>query len=440
MKKLLALLLALCLPCYAVADAKQLSIQVETDHALFPPMLASIFQHMEDAETLAHFIDAIVDGLNLKFRVQEDMASVSLTVQESEIADVLLLHQDGQHFLTSSLLPGYAIASPKASVMSGDMQKASKTTDSLFTSLLTWLDSREPTYIRGVFQGDAYEDGTLCSTTTITADDVTSILSAIGVDAEWTKIQSFLRAFELDTLRPTLNDNDMPSNYEEWQIMLRLVMNDHREAVGLSATLFCDEVQTATVSLGFHKQGFRIVAGMGLARENYWWEFSASNVQKENVTAWSGISREWTADKHNSFSYVSANLAPKASAILHCSITAAGERYLWDADMFLGNTRSPDKRVFTFNGMYQPAGALMNYSFTLGQPDSEVLKISVELSDVEGMTASLKELDVCELSGNSDALLAEKLAEQFVAGLLARLIKILPLDVLLDLNPLFMQP
>lgn len=443
MKRILALLLALLLPGCAVAETYGFSLSVDVDEAAFvscvkPTLVRESQLAAYDPDVLAAVLAKCLNGLDVEVKSQEDAASLKVSLSKGDMLDLTCHATDEALYYTSPMLAGHALWAEMdaedeideliaktdwKSVMSGVME-----------SVENWLSNFEPTVSGGVFDGDAYEDGTRCITWSLTDMDIAALqdgmmtdelrgfireLGSIGLDAA-----ALLGGF--DALNARVADEDT------YLYILRAVTNDAGEFVGASLTILEENTQVATASLGMKGNAIKLVVGLGLHEQNYWWEFSAKQTQQENISYLSGISREWVADKAESFSYVSATNAPLATYQLRCTLTRTGERILWDGSLSMGS-ESSSTPLCSIKGSYSPANGAFDCSVALGGK-VPFLRLNIRFGQVEPIPAMDASLKLCSMTSNADAALFAELTDKFAAKFMARLIKLLPMDLIMTLE------
>ena len=151
--------------------------------------------------------------------------------------------------------------------------------------------------------------------------------------------------------------------------ILRVAENEAGEFCGLSMTILREMHQIATASLGVTGKGIKMVIGLGLSDNNYWWEFTANRRQRNSMTTLSGVNREWVADKEMDFSYVSAKVAPVSNLDWHCYITKSGKRYLWDASIYEDLDQAGYRYLMSSDGKVNTNTNELDFTIALGDSD-----------------------------------------------------------------------
>lgn len=412
MKKLVALLLVLMLPCGALAETFKLTIKTEMGEAFVDELSRMLAPKKEDtpfeseADLILQIAQRIINGFALEMTMQDDAATVRVRMVGDELMDLSIHTQDGMSYMTTSLLPGYALAERASSStnVTPDTDWA-KLADSAENAFRAWLSERAPVITYGAFSGAAYEGGVRCFTWTFTEEDIAALLSDLlsgevrVVVAPWL-LSAGLNAGDtfswIDNMLKSADDG-------EYSYILRLVDDAEEEPVGVSLTVLREETQIASVSIGAGEVE-RIVIGLGMQTENYWCEFTLNRTSLGNMTEYSGISREWAAPKEQSFAVVQASSEPKT-------------QYRWG-----------------FTSKQLDEASKWNFAIFPVIEDAEqtaLLAVEVGLEPAEAIAFMPDGLTVC---ADTDTEKYDTLMNQFSAALAARMIKLLPMDLIIRLN------
>lgn len=450
MKKLFAFLLVMLMPLSAMADPYSFSLSIDTDDVLFPITLKQMLMSETEAltdeqvESYAALLQYLTDGFALRVTFQEDAASLVAEVSGKQLLDIVAHTANGAMYLTSSLAPGYALVQKSGFSVEGkqDLLSAYEVIDwtnvgeSVAHTFRTWLSEQEPAVAYGAFVGDAYEGGAVCTTWAFTDSDIAALVSALttnevqggyklcssmGIDAE--QLLTYL-----DKRNAEVADADI------YMYIVRMVEDQRGNLRGLSFTIIEDVAQVATLSLGFTSNTLSIVGGLGLAEENYWWRFTARQSQRNNVTFLEGVSQEWLADKQQTFATVAATCAPLTDLAWQCNIAKSGKRYLWDASLFEENDLSNIRNVYlSSQGTVMPYENTLDGTLTIGYTPEIPLEIGFSYCPAEAIEPLDASLVMCDISNEADAALLQDITERITAACIARLIKILPADIVLTM-------
>ena len=416
MKKLLAILLALLLPLAAAADSDGICITVETEEAAFLQFAKALLMldPAMDAATAAQdaaLFQKLLDGLALDMTVQDNAAEMELRIGEQRLID-MTVYDDGQGtYLTSSMLPGYALkttaAAPAADAAALDQIDWAGALQSAYPAAEAWLSSLEAQESRGVFIGDAYEGGVKCKTWTITDMDIAALVAAVMTEDVRTAVETLLSANGLDgkALIQQLDElNDKVAEDNSTVYILRAVTDGQDGLVGLSLAVVQNDVQVATASLGTEDASVRLVIGLGLQQENYWGEWTFTPVYDADA-AWAlkGTVREWSGSKDEAFASVSAEKEPVLAHDWLFRLHEAEDAYACE--------------------------------FEIGFRGETALRINLSVSPAEDIPTMDANLQICDTDDSGDQELHQKLLNQFSAALMARLIKVLPLQTIHEMNP-----
>ena len=447
MKKVLALLLVCMLPFAALAETYGVSISIDTDETLFSDYLKSALAEFPDAaadpqlDLYMRLIQQLLDGVTVDVAVQEDAVSVALQIGGGTLLDAIFYEVDDQLVITSSLLQGYALTeNVESDATTQDAMLQELDWDVLGTQVngtfSNWLYELETLVTTGQFVGDAYDGGTKCTTWVLSDKDIAALMETILSGDVRDAVSNVLTAMGFDAQNTLLEldaANARVRKENAYQYLVRAVHDDQNQLKGCSVTVYGDSVQLATFSLGVQEKGICIVFGFGVQDQNYWCELTVNARERNNMTFLSGQCMEWTAPKELRFAYVKTAVEPVSNQEWYCNITKSGQRYLWDASLYEGD-KADYAYYFSSEGTANPSAATLDCSFSVG--DSPYVPLTLKLK--AGPVEALPELDAtlarCSLSDPADAALLQSLAEQMYSKLLARLMKLIPLDLLLQLT------
>ena len=435
MKKLLALLLALLLPLCAAAETYGFSIQVQVDETNFMGAVQNVLTNggvdVAAAEKQAELMKQLVDGMGLQLKFDDSAFSLVFQLCGSRLFDLTAYEQGEMTLVTSSMLAGYALAetaeSQESTIPQSEWDAAAQ---SVAATLLSWLDDVEKTESAGMFVGDAFEGGTKCTTWTLDdkmlsqlidemlTEDVREVLSAMYEEMG-------LEAAEILANLDKVNKDAALNN--RYAYVLRAVENEEK-LVGLSLTVLQGDEQAATISIGFKENGITAVIGLGLEKQNYWCEFSSEWTDYEDNNSVIATVREWAASKDDAFAYVKGATAP-ANAIewtFNAIPDAAG--YSWNSALHANG-----EVLLNANGTAVPEEKTYNGTIIFGTDVKPLLNISFAMQPTDAIPEMDTSLVICSASDPADAELFEKLSNQLVAAISARLLKILPMDLILQM-------
>ncbi len=454
MKKLLALLLAAILPVMAVAEPIGVTVSVKTDEAQFTQRLQTVLQSdwlavpAEEANVYARLVHHLLNGLDVQFTIQEDAASINAAVAGTTLLDAAVYMTDTASSITSSLFGDYVlveeVVDDEAEDAFADAVAACDWTsisDGMNAALEQWLEGLDSVTTQGAFEGDAFEGGTWCTTWLVQDMEIAELVSAIVTEEAREAAALILNALNLDavTLLAQFDaKNNQVAKDNTYMYLVREVGNED-STVGYSMTIFQDNVQIATISLGSMENGICLVVGLGMDEQNYWWEFTATVSELWNVTHYSGQSREWVADKTETFSYVSAVNVPVSEYSWQCSVTEMAASTLWNGALYQGSTAEADARICAVSGFAMPSSGSRTCSVEFGPADAAWLTLDVNLSPVDEMAPLDAALQPCSLTDAADVELLDQLAERFATLLLVRVMKVIPEELLTELNLLTLQ-
>lgn len=447
MKRLLALLLALLLPGCAVAETMGVSVSVEVDEAVFAAYVKQALQTLPevaayDLDALSAAVAKCLNGLSIESSAQDDATAVKLRLGNGELLNMTFHTTKDAIYVTSPMLSGYALWDALRIDHEAEAELAETDWKSVGISaakaLSIWLEDIEPTVMQGMFDGDAYSGGTQCITWMLSDMDMAALISALATEEVRAAFVNLMKVVtgldgskllaQFDALNARVADEDT------YLYIVRTVTNDANEFVGASLTIMDEVAQIATCSLGVTGTAVKLVVGLGLSEKNYWLELNGKYSRQENITYLSGTSREWLAAKEESYSYVSATNAPLASYVLRGSLTHSGERLLWDGSISLG-TEAASEYICSVSGSCMPESRKIETSISLGgYGASAPLRLMLDVGSVEEISPMDSTLKLCSVTSVADAALYDELTQKFAASLIARFIKLLPMDLIMTIN------
>lgn len=440
MKKLLALLLAMLLPLYACAECSGFSFTVTTDETSFLQLMKEALLLADptvDASTVeneAKLLQYLVNGFGVNASAQEDAFSLELLAGGQRLIDLVAYETEEEVLLTSAMLPGYVLVEENA--RDGEQLAVLNEVDWLalaanaYTDVSKWFADLQHTESRGAFDGDAYEGGTRCTTWVLTDKDIAALISTLLTEDVRNAFKLWLEASGVDAadLLDWFDEKNAQVAQEgQYSYMLRLVRDGEDVPVGASLTVLNAGEQLATVSLGFLPEGMRLVVGLGLNAQNYWWEFAANAKAEGGLATLYGMSREWAADKQDGFSYVSAAVEPAYACAWQCDFTETEDGFTWLASVTEG-----EACILSSQGEVDASGMAGKVAF--GPANAAVLNVEFRVGEAEAIAPMAEDLTRCSSSDPADGALYTELTQKLLASLTARLLKVVPLNLLMNLG------
>lgn len=444
MKKLVALLLALLLPVCALADTFEVTMEVQTAQALFSALVnQSVQKHTGiegvSSESVAKLLQALLGNTKITAVTQENASAVSITLNGNSFLDATIYLSGGESLMTSSLIPGYVLVEDVSSASAAEAENEKKIAEDVQNAFVAWKETLPVETVHGVFSGDAYTGGTVCTTWTIKDSDIAALMTAImtpelremieqHVEAEAAGEDGILSAFDAANARV--------AEENKYTYTIRCVADDEDRLVGFSATVFDEAAQVATFSLGKSEKNIRAVIGLGLKQENYWAECVLTESQRDQTTFFKGEMREWTADKSESFAYVTEANAPAMSYLLNCIMTKSGQRELWDGHVYLGTKANAGKEVLSFSGSMNKANQSFETKCSLVENQQSMMTFSLSKKPAAEIMPPDASLVRCAETDPAQGELYEKVNQEFVFAITMRLMQIIPFDLLLKMDGL----
>lgn len=449
MKKVLALLLACMLPFCAVAETYGISVSIDTDETLFTNYLKEALLELPDAsespqmDLYIRLIQKLLDGFGLDFAWQEDAVSAAVKLGGVIFLDAEFYEQGEQMLVTSSLLEGYALEDDvRLDHSYEEAQQMLKQldwhqlTETMCSSFQAWLNGLEPVITYGQFAGDAYEGGTECTTWALDDADIAAMVEAVFTAEMCDALSALLNAlgFDASEVQHELEAvHARVQNENAYRYLLRIVRDDVGAIIGCSLAVYSAAALLGTVSLGIEEKAVRLVFGCGVQEKNYWCEMTAKVKNVNQLTFLSGQCLEWMAEKEQRFSYVKASGVPVSNQEWYCSLTKSGQRTLWDACIYEGD-KTQYGYCLSSAGAINPSARTLDCSISVGDSPYIPLTLNVKAGPVEAIHAPDASLLRCSMSDPADASLFQELVERMSSVMMARLMKLIPLDIILQLS------
>lgn len=449
MKKVLALLLACMLPICAQAETYGLTMTVDTDETLFADALRVALAELPEAaqdpqkDTYVSLIQQLLDGLTLDAALQEDAVSLAISLDGGSLLDVTFHDEGNQMLMTSSLMAGITLADEYEQLTQAEESAQAMLNDldwahlwSLVTACFNaWQNGLEPMVTHGQFVGDAYTGGTKCTNWAFTDQDIAALVTQLCSGEVREAVSAALTASGFDAQQALAALDDASARVEAnnaYQYLLRVVHNDADEMVGCSLSVFSGMAQLATASLGIQEGEGRLVIGFAVQDQNYWCELAISADESEGRTLLKGHCMEWLADQQQCFAFVKVAANPVSHQAWQCSISHDDQQYRWDACFYDGS--DPEKVYLSSQGAYAMDADTLDCSISLGKSGNAPLTLLLLASPAEAIAEPEATLTQYSLDDPADEAQIKALAEQVSATLMARLIKLLPLELLLQLS------
>lgn len=448
MKKLLALLLALMLPLCAAAETYHATFSVAIDDAVFSACIKDLLRRFpgvpaENQDRYIRAASSLLNNLQLNMIVQEDACSLDLTLNGNPLMDLIAYSQTNISYITTSLLPGYALSEkndPGASLSTVnqlDDAAIAAVAFSIENAVSAWLSQLESTVSHGAFVGDAFDGGSVCTTWVLSDKDVADFVSALATDEARAMVAQLLREAGSDASMVFSQFdamNERVASGTEYLYILRVVEDDKKEFVGLSLTVLKERSQLATVSVGREEDGLRAVIGLGLTDRNYWREYVIHT--RPGETGWEAACavQEWIADKAESFSYVRAANVAVESRLWECAVVQTDGRTLFRTDLYAGNLADDDHKQLTYTAEWTEHAQTFSGELCLLYGTTTPLKISLIMNPTNPIPPMDSSLIICATDDAQDAELAAELNTSLTFELSRRMLMAIPLDVILLLG------
>ncbi len=451
MKKLLALLLAFLLPCCAFAESRAVTVRISTDDTVFAAYAKEILQRLpgftaEMREKYVQVLRALLKDTRFTAIAQADAESVDISIGGKPLLDFVVHSQGNAFYLTTSMLPGYALLEKNSDSQlsqNGPSQlneaALSAIAASVENAVSAWMKNLEPTVSYGSFQGDAYSGGAKCTTWLLRDKDIAALVSAMATEEVRAAVTQVLRESGVDAVQllQQFDDmNDRVAKANAYMYILRVVHDEEDRFIGLSLTILEGVEQLATVSFGKQQKELRLVIGLGLKTQNYWREYILQGGQENDLLDFKGFTREWVANKAETFSSVSGTNMPVQTFSWSLNLSHSDSRYLWEASLYEGVTSDADRKLISCTGSFMPADKALEADLSLVKSASTPLKMQLAVKSAKEIPPLDSSTVICSASNPADAERYAELNRQLSYELTRRLVTLLPLDLLLILSDL----
>ena len=438
MKKLLTILLALLMPLGAMAETYAVTLDLQTGgdaflQAVQEAMLRNGADENEDLAGNAKLLQRLLDGMGLDLAVQEDAFAMEVRLAGERLIDMNVYLQGQDLLMTSQMIPGYALTATRETPKEAYTLEQTDWVGvalSVLPAVNEWCNALYTTESYGLLVGDAYEGGTKCTTWMFDDQAVAKLVKALLTEDVRAALTTLLASMDLDgasVIRQIEESTEQVAQNNLYTYLLRWVQDEQNQTMGLSLTVLAENEQVATVSIGSLEDGFRVVLGLGLQQQNYWSETTIQGGTENGVLQLTCRSREWAAAKDDAFAYICAAKEPETD------FEGQFEMYngAWQLSM-----KESGKRILAAEGTVDANTGVLDGTVLIGPENAHLFTIAFTLGragEIPAMDATLTKVSMTEAA---DVEQFEQVVQKLSASLMARLIKLLPLQLLLEMNPI----
>lgn len=320
MKKFLALFLAalmLTLPMDVKAESVAFSVTLDVaEGAVDNTALAEGLQALtglngKAAETLSAAVFKLLDGCGIQAAWQEDAIRIGLQFGGAEMLDLTAASRQETLYLASSLFPQHTItmAVPGAQPVQINFDGVA---DEVRDSVTAWLTEQRHSTSKGAFSGDAYDGGVSCTTWNL--DDAALAALAFRV-LQGEKINACLTsAFGAEVVANW--QKQIADVADQHAYILRIVCDESDNVIGLSVVVLRGAQQIASLSAGLRDGRIKLVIGLGLKEQNYWFDVEGQLLYQGDIWQFQGVSHEWLAPRDETYGYAAATATPVSAFTL----------------------------------------------------------------------------------------------------------------------------
>ncbi len=447
MKKFLALLLTMLLPVCAMAETNEFGLYVDTDEVYFPMLAKQLLPDglnmpADVSDLFVSMVQKIVNGLRVFVSVQEDAIDLEVQLAGQSLVDLTTYECQDATYCTSSLIPGYALVEKKTAELPAadavnqiDWKKAA---DSAARAADLWFANMEPMKETGLYVDDAYVVKGECTAWTLGDKDIAALLSALATEEVRQAVSLSLSAMglEADAVWNWFDARTASVADEDRYLYALYILKDEAGAIGGISLDVYGETATemlATVSLGL-VDGINLVVGLGLEEENYWWQLYADVQEQSDILVVSGVSREWSGIKGHDFAGIQENATPEFDAIWQFGVLENETSAIWEGRICRNDEEQ--ETLLSTEGIRTKETSAWDAVICLGGRDKAGLTLSMNY----GPTGPIPPMDSgLELCASTDQQYSE-LMDQMTSAVAARMIKLLPMDLILKLNQRLQTP
>ena len=439
---LLCVILGLGTAAGALADQGwNMDITYRADAAEVEKLFGDLAAELGDAASMGAAFAEMINSLHVTGSGDASGMSAAVSIGDTALADLALRFADGRYQFASNLLPATVVdvtdtlttaaqsLGQNANLSAALAASAAEQSEQIAADVTAWMGGLQATSDYGIFTGDAYTGGVLRSTMNLTDRDVallgimlinrldgTAAAAEAGLD--WNEIKSNL------TARLT----DMGAR-NTGRYTVSTVSNDAGRPVGLSVTVYRENEQVATLSVGFDGEMNvnAAVVSFGSGDQVYIVDWNGTIVRDgvSSVTA-TGELRVWLDPTRQGFRVASADSANlQGTMVVNSFSYTAGETVTLSYDVTLA---MPGRKNFR-----------ETYTCTVGDTIRAESAIYYDGSSTALITAAsvMTPGEVTPYAWPEGAALdpvenAEQLQQIFATGqtaLIARLLVVLPMEL-----------
>ncbi len=451
MKKLLAILLALLLPICGLAETHTFSVSIDADDIVFPQQMKRLLQNflsMDDESLLlcSQIVQKVMDGFAVSMTTQEDALALDIQFAGQPLIDVTTYTKEAANYCVSSLMPGHAFV--EGLPQSAETMREAASIDwsavaaSAAAAASQWRSNIEPITNTGLYEDDAYVVKGTCTTwifgdqdiaalltslaTKEVRDALTLVLEAMGEDAQNLLIQ-------FDAKNASVADEDL------YLYLLYITENEAGKIAGISLDIYGETATEllASISLGLEDK-LELVLGLGLNGDNYWWQVRAEVQRHGDITAVNGVTREWLGDKGMAFKTVTETYKPIYDAKWRCDVSASENQLSWKGE--LASNDETKRTLLATEGNWSAETDTFEGRVCFGPLDSAALTVKISYGPDQALPQLSDNLIACLATDPADEKLYQELMDQIVNRFAARLLKLLPLDLVMTLDQQLSTP
>ena len=461
MKRLLALLLALLLPTLACAQTYSAEWMLDVHEEGFKTFAAQVLSAAQLGSDVnaGKVIDAfarILDGFGMRMKWQDNAVAVDVLLNNQSLLDLQVSQLQDQFLMHSSLMPAqHAFLLPaekQAQLNVAQTMDAETAAARLLAAAMAELAELKSTSYWAATQGDAFGAGSLCQEYLLDDAALATVLEHLmtGENGDALAQLLMLAGMEPKALMDSmLGEIRKIGEKNAYRYVLRFVMDEAGSVIGVTLTALSGDTQVSTLSVGILADSIRIVLGTGRANENSWIDAVVRISEWKTERKLSGTLVQYLAPKNQSYAWVSAsNLKPVINEEWEFTMTPTDTGCTWllaveaatPEELIALGVDTVQKLMVHGTVVDEPASASVDATFSSG--DMQLLSFRASVAPTESLSVPTGELVLVEVNGtdmNQDGLV-KTVMDEFSRNIAVRLMKLLPLDVIMSIPNLVNIP
>lgn len=433
MKRLVCLLLALMLPCAALAEPWQAAVTWQAEELGLMQLISALTG--EDDASLAKGLKELADGLKVNLSGENDDFQAEVLWQDEALLTFGAASDAEGEWIVSSLWPGYKL-SAEAADADAQLHQLDENIDWLalgtaaMEELTTWLGALPMEEETGHFIGDAYVNGRVRRTYRMDDRDVARLIDGLLMLAEtYLSLDSaaMTEMLGMDLFQEIRRANEAVAQENMFAYECRQVFGPEGETVGFSLTVLEEGKQVSTLSVGIGDGALRAVWGYGMNQVNYYLDAQAA-WDEETETAALRI-RLYQDASHAGYQ-AARDLVYNSLLYDLTGRVAFTEGSLQQAELAI---LQPPVSVESVRYLFTNGDEGMRLELFVGNAETPCMTLQAAVSPAEAPAVSLDDLHLQTLEDAAASAAFDAVVEVSMQELMLKLIKALPAEILTNL-------